>query len=118
MFCRDFVSSESRGTSLCSFMVSAGLVLLLGLTITPKAFAQNIQNADQALDLGTRSSSRVNPITRGVNFDIPLGSFPGRSGVNVPVTLSYSSKVWAIEYEGYNSGPPPPHGGMTPFTIV
>jgi RHS repeat-associated protein len=32
-----------------------------------------------------------------MEFDLPLGSYPGR-GINVPVGLSYSSKLWRLEY--------------------
>ena len=70
------------------------------------------------LDLGSRSATRVEPTTRGVNFSIPLGSYPGRAGLNVPVALSYTSKVWNVEVQGYNAEPPPPFNQMQPFTIA
>ncbi len=48
------------------------------------------ENSD---DQTLKSSGRVNPSTLGMELSIPLGSYPGR-GVNVPVSISYSSKVW------------------------
>lgn len=67
--------------------------------------------------MGMRSTLTVNPSTRGVEFQIPLGNYRGRAGLDVPVVLSYSSKVWGVEFQGYNTGAPPPHQ-PTPFTIV
>lgn len=93
------------------------LVLLLCLSFRA-ALAQNVQYTNKTTDLGMRSTQRVNPITRAVEFQVPLGNYTGRSGLDVPVVLSYSSKVWEVKYQGYNPGSPPPHGGMQPFTIV
>jgi RHS repeat-associated protein len=84
----------------------------------PTLTAQNVQYNNPAVDLGLRSTQRVNPSTHGVEFQIPLGHYRGRAGHDIPVTLSYSSKLWSIDFEGYNPGAPPPHGGIQPFTIV
>lgn len=54
---------------------------------------ENTSGADQTL----RGSGRVNPSTLGMEFDLPLGSYPGR-GINVPISLSYSSKVWRMDF--------------------
>ena len=99
------------------------LLALLLATLCPalasRAMGQNIQYDDKALDLGMRSTVRVDPVTRGISFEIPLGSYAGRAGLNMPVTLSYTSKVWDVQFQGYASGPPPPfQGGFQPFTIV
>ncbi|MGC2236034.1 MAG: hypothetical protein WA584_07725, partial [Pyrinomonadaceae bacterium] len=45
-----------------------------------------------------RDSGRVNASSLRMEFDIPLGSYPGR-GINVPVGLSYTSKLWRLEYD-------------------
>lgn len=110
--------SFSPSSSLRRLRIFVFACFTLCAAFSADTFAQNIQHADKNLDLGMRSNVRVHPITRAVNFEIPLGHFPGRAGHNIPVTLSYSSKVWNIDYQGYNPGPPPPHGGMQPFTIV
>ncbi|MEZ5425871.1 MAG: RHS repeat-associated core domain-containing protein [Pyrinomonadaceae bacterium] len=59
-------------------------------------------NKDQVL----RGNGRVNPSTLGMELDISLGNYPGR-GIDVPVTISYSSKVWRLNFlnsEPLNSG--------------
>ena len=94
------------------------IVLLATLFLASRANAQNVQYDDKALDLGSRGAARVDPVTRGLSFEIPLGSYPGRAGMNVPITLSYSSKVWNVEFQGYNGGTNPPSPPMQPFTIV
>jgi hypothetical protein len=94
------------------------VVLLATLFFASRANAQNVQYDDKALDLGSRGAARVDPVTRGLSFEIPLGSYPGRAGMNVPITLSYSSKVWNVEFQGYNGGTNPPAPPMQPFTIV
>src|ERR1051325_3979755 len=38
-----------------------------------------------------------NPGTNTMTFQVPLGSFPGR-GVDLPLNLNYSSKVWRIGF--------------------
>jgi len=92
-------------------------LLIACFCLSTEALAQNIQYNNKAVDLGLRSTQRVNPSTRGVEFEIPLGHYRGRGGFDVPITLSYSSKVWGIEFQGFNSGAPPPHQPQA-YTIV
>ena len=84
-------------------------VVLLGLVIyalhpavilgqTPEP---NIQYSNKASDQNLRSNLRVNPSTLAVEFDLTLNSYPGRGGLAVPITLSYSSKVWRVGYQAY-----------------
>lgn len=61
--------------------------------------AQTAMLADQTL----RSNGRVNPSTLGLEMSIPLASYPGRAGMNVPIGLQYSSKVWRMEYRNTDS---------------
>jgi hypothetical protein len=97
--------------------VSIAVFAVICLALASSARAQNVQYDDKAHDLGSRSAARVDPITRGLSFEIPLGSYPGR-GMNVPVTLSYTSKVWNVEFEGYNSGNLPPANPGQPTSLV
>ena len=93
------------------------LVLALCFCFSAESVAQNVEYPNQATDLGLRSTRTVNPITRAVELEIPLGHYRGR-GIDLPVTLSYSSKVWQVSYQGYNPGSLSPSGGTQPFTIV
>lgn len=69
------------------------LCLFGGLIAQDKPTTEN--SADQTL----KSTGRVNPSTLGMEMSIPLGAYPGR-GINVPVSINYSSKVWRQEYFG------------------
>src|ERR1700752_142175 len=97
--------------------LSLSLIGLVLLCMPIYTAAQNVQYNNKGTDLGMRSSRKVNPSTRGMEIQIPLGHYPGRNGLDVPVTLSYSSKLWGVEFQGYNTGAPPPHQ-PGPFTIV
>jgi RHS repeat-associated protein len=63
---------------------------------TLAAFGQDTQNTQNTIDQNMRSSGRVNPSTLGMEFDLPLGSYPGR-GISMPLGISYSSKQWRFE---------------------
>lgn len=78
------------------------MALLLGCALlwALAAHAQNIQHTENKADQALKSGLSVNPSSLGMNITIPLGSYPGRAGVNVPVNVTYSSKVWRIDYTG------------------
>jgi hypothetical protein len=78
----------------------------------------NVKYGNQALDLGLRSNLTVNPITRAVELQIPLGNYPGRAGHDVSATLSYSSKVWNMAYQAFIPAPPPGHGTGQSYTMI
>lgn len=60
--------------------------------------AQNIQNPQSAVDNLMRRNLKVDETTGAMQLQIPLGEYRGRAGVNLPITLNYSSKVWNIKY--------------------
>jgi RHS repeat-associated protein len=93
-------------------------LLLLVFCVCTEALAQNVQYTNELIDRGMRSTRRVNPTNLGLEFEIPLGHYRGRGGHDVPVTLSYSSKLWNMEFQGYVVGAPPPHQTFEPFTII
>lgn len=66
--------------------------------------APNVQYTNKTVDLGLRGNLTVNPSTLGLEIQIPLGSYPGRAGLDVPIAISYSSKVHNIKYYAYNPG--------------
>ena len=71
------------------------------LLIATTVFAQ--QNTANKADNTLRGSGRVNPSTLAMEFDLPLASYPGR-GINVPVSISYSSKLWQMKWLGSIDG--------------
>lgn len=79
-------------------MMTAKIVgCLIALVLAVTAFGQEpIQKSNNTADQTLRSSGRVNPSTLGMEFDLPLGSYPGR-GISLPLGLSYSSKQWRLE---------------------
>jgi hypothetical protein len=79
--------------ALSSFAIT--ILIACGLFIP--AGAQNIAYTENNLDQSLRGSSNVDPSTLGMSFSVPLGNYPGR-GASMPVTMSYSSKVWRIKH--------------------
>jgi hypothetical protein len=80
------------------------LAIFYPLVIRAQNPSPNVQYTNRAVDLGLRGNLTVNPSTRAVEIQIPFGSYAGRAGVNVPISISYSSKVHRIKYEAYNPG--------------
>ena len=75
------------------------VLLLLGIGIS-NIHAQSAKDTEFSADRTLRSSARINPSTLAVEFSLPLGSYPGRAGNSVPVSISYSSKVWEMKHFG------------------
>jgi hypothetical protein len=74
-------------------------ITLLGL-LSLSANAQTPQkpNTDSALDNRMRSDATVDPLTLSLQLSINLGSYPGRDGLALPITMNYSSHVWGIHH--------------------
>ncbi len=91
----------SSMSSLTSFSLRKTfnlLVLLFSfLAATPSAYAQAAQYTAGKADQTLKGSGRINPATNAMEFTLPLGNYPGR-GISVPITLSYSSKLWHMDY--------------------
>ncbi|MFN0279181.1 MAG: RHS repeat domain-containing protein [Pyrinomonadaceae bacterium] len=81
--------------------------LLVVLGVAAFGFGQNTQTTKNTVDQTLRSSGRVNPSTLGMEFDLPLGSYPTR-GSSLSLGLSYSSKVWRLQNEGIPTHPSNP----------
>lgn len=87
---------------------SAPFLIFFILNFSTNSFGQQAQHNDNKADQSLRGSGRVNPSSLGLEMDVPLGNYSGR-GINVPVGLSYSSKLWRLEYlrsdpQGNNPG--------------
>jgi RHS repeat-associated protein len=90
-------------SSLISRATFCWLCLLLVVT-AGSVKAQSIQYTQHKPDQSLRSDARVDPSTLGMSLQIPLGSYPGRAGTDVPVGLYYNSKVWRIEFDDFVNG--------------
>lgn len=66
--------------------------LMIAVLFLTNVFGQSAGNENSA-DRVLRGSGRINASSLGMEFELPLGSYPGR-GNDVPISLSYSSKVW------------------------
>ncbi|HEX8737372.1 MAG TPA: RHS repeat-associated core domain-containing protein [Pyrinomonadaceae bacterium] len=85
--------NKKIAVNIFSPLLSLCLVLLLFSTVFGQQSTKN--TADQVL----RSNGRVNPSSLGMEMDISLGSYPAR-GINLPLGLSYSSKLWRFDQLG------------------
>src|SRR3989442_3101518 len=86
------------------WLVSMLLIASYPLAVRAQNAPPNVQYTNKAVDLGLRGNLTVNPSTRALEIQIPLGGYAGRAGFNVPIAISYSSKVHRIKYEAYNPG--------------
>ncbi len=87
------------------------LTLTLIITLAASvwvSFAQNQGNTNTS-DSALKGGGRVNPSTLAMEFSLPLGNYPGR-GINVPISMNYSSKLWRMEY---NESSPSPGGNYS-----
>ncbi len=102
---------KNAANNLRQITLKFSIGMILALVISSSAiFAQENDNtADRAL----KGSGRVNPSTLAMEISIPLGSYPGR-GINVPISLSYSSKVWRMDSTSQTSTSV---GGSPCFTV-
>ena len=74
-------------------------VILVILALVVSGFGQVQSYSDNTSDQTLRSNGRVNPSTLGLEIQVPLASYPGRGG-SVPISLSYSSKLWRMNVMG------------------
>ncbi len=68
------------------------MVMLVSFSIS----AQNARNMDYSPDKALKSNARVNPSTLAMELSVPIGGYAGRAGNGIPVSFSYSSKVWEM----------------------
>jgi len=86
-----------RYTTVKSF-TAAMFCLVSAFFLPAKAVGQ--ADTSSKPDATFRSISRVDPRTLGMNLQIPLGSYPGRGGTSLPLSISYSSKsLWRIAFD-------------------
>ena len=78
--------------------LAASLLVLVcfGISVQAQKEQQYTQNkSDQVL----RSDIRIDPATHALGIQLPLMVYPQRAGATFPIALSYSSKVWRLEFD-------------------
>ena len=90
------LNKNSKSSRTRYFFFGLLIILAIGNSVI---FAQSAQHTENNADQSLRSSGRVNPSSLGMEMSIPIGAYPGR-GISIPVSISYSSKVWRMEYNG------------------
>jgi len=77
--------------------IGAALFVLL-LSLSTNAQTPQKPNTDSALDNRMRSGATVDPMSMSLQLSISLGSYPGRDGLALPITMNYSSRLWGIHH--------------------
>ena len=75
-------------------MKNLTLTIIITLAAFAGIFGQNINNNEYSADKALKSNARVNPSSLAMELDLPLGGYRGRAGNGLPLSISYSSKVW------------------------
>ena len=76
------------------------IVIFAGFLLFAKpieVFAQGAKDTENTADKNLKSSARINPSTLAMEFSLPLMGYAGRNGSSIPVSYSYSSKLWQME---------------------
>src|ERR1700754_2672726 len=94
----------TRGHISRRLTMTTALLLMAGCLQVLAQSSPNIQYTNNGTNSKLRGDLKVNPSTLALEFHLPIAAYPGRAGVNVPVTVSYSSSVWRIAYQFYNPG--------------
>jgi len=121
----DYCAKTSMQRTMRMAVAALALWVLMLLSATP-SLAQasgTIHYPENGIDSRMRSDVQVDPLTHALQFRIPLGSYPGRGGASIPVTLSYSSKVWLLKHLSTVGGLPncagePPNCIILPYDTV
>jgi RHS repeat-associated protein len=83
-------------------LVSSGAAFLVIFSSAVLSRSQSIQYTQDKPDQTLRSVMTVNPSTLGLNINVPLAGYPSRGSTSLPISLSYSSKQWRIDfYQSY-----------------
>ena len=106
-----------------STFLAVGIYLMLLASFAQLTPAQ-MKNTEHKANKNLKGAARINPSTLAMEFSIPLANYPGRAGNAIPVTLSYSSKVWhrksysPITRERYTQSDLPPWDIVTTYNSI
>ena len=55
------------------------------------------RETNNKVDKNLKSLAHINPSTLAMEMTIPLAGYPGRNGNSLPVSMSYTSKLWRMD---------------------
>lgn len=88
---------EINGIGVRLFFIALIFCALMVTQAFAEASTPQGRDTENKSDKTINSLARVNPSTLAMEMDIPLFAYPGRSGNSVPVSMSYSSKIWRMD---------------------
>jgi hypothetical protein len=94
------VSNPRPALTLRLFAFSLAVLFLL----SRQGFAQSTNYTKNTADSTLRGSLQVDPSTLGMSFNLPMGGYGGR-GATLPISLTYSSKLWRMDHYLGQPGP-------------
>lgn len=92
------VRRKQTGTKKLTTIFAVMVFGFILFTNSEHVLAQDgAKGTENTADKNLKSSARINPSTLAMEFSIPLAAYPGRGGNAIPISYSYSSKVWQME---------------------
>ena len=86
-------------TKILRCLGRALLFIAVVLLLPSGLLAQNKQYTKNTPDQTMRSNARVDPSSHALSIQIPLGVYPGRAGLDLPISITYSSKSRHLELD-------------------
>jgi RHS repeat-associated protein len=85
--------------TLATFVLQLGFCCAFALFFVANVRAQEKgkQYTSTNKDQNERDSFEVDPASLAMTIKLPLATYPGR-GMGLPISLSYSSKLWRVKY--------------------
>jgi RHS repeat-associated protein len=89
--------SQRTAYSILARAIFAGFCVLLMPAVL---LAQNNQYTKSTPDQTMRGDARIDPASHALSIQIPLAAYPGRAGVSLPISITYSPKFRHLELDG------------------
>jgi hypothetical protein len=77
-----------------------GILLILAANVSAQftgTSSPESKDTSNKADQNLKSIAHVNPSTLAMEMSVPLMSYPGRNGNSLPISFSYSSKIWRMQ---------------------
>jgi hypothetical protein len=89
--------SQRTAYSILGRAIFAGFCVLLMPAVL---LAQNNQYTKSTPDQTMRGDARIDPASHALSIQIPLAAYPGRAGLSLPISITYSPKFRHLELDG------------------